>query len=283
MNIKKEKLKQIGQETLAIIQKGFYLNSKGEKINIEDKVKTMIQNTILVKPKDGDILINKIKTENRYETVFEVKNKTTLEAAKDLLNEGFKKVIALNFASAKNPGGGFLNGSNAQEESLVRSSALYASISQQSEMYEANRKTKTCLYTDYMIYSPDVPVFRNDQGELLDEPFLVSFITAPAVNTGVVKSREPYITQSRIDSVMKKRIEKILAVALHQEYDNIVLGAFGCGVFRNSPKTVAAYFKEVLTQNPRFENKFKKVVFAVLDHSEQKQTYQAFADAFQTK
>ncbi|MGF7535574.1 TIGR02452 family protein [Bacillus mexicanus] len=164
----------------------------------------------------------------------------------------------MNFASAKNPGGGFLRGSNAQEESLARSSGLYVSISTQQKMYEESKKCKNAMYTDYMIYSPDVPVFRDDDGGLI-EPYNVSFITSPAVNTGIVKSRDKHITQYHIDIVMKKRIEKILAAAIVNGHKHIVLGAFGCGVFKNSPEIVAKYFDEILIKGPRFKTNSKKL------------------------
>src|SRR6185312_12808515 len=93
-------------------------------------------------------------------------------------------VVALNFASAKNPGGGFLGGAKAQEEDLCRCSALYTCQLTQSAYYEVNRATSSMLYTDNIIYSPDVPFFRDDRLQLLDEPFTVSIITAPAPNAG---------------------------------------------------------------------------------------------------
>lgn len=276
----REKMKKIGLDTLNIIEQGTYKNNAGQLVNIKNEIEKSVKNTVLYSPKDTNVLLSKIKKETEFETKFEVLNETTLEGSKKSLEEGLRKVIALNFASAKNPGGGFLKGSMAQEESLARSSALYATLLPQSGMYEANKKTRSCLYTDYMIYSPDVPVFREDNGDVIDKPYHLSFITSPAVNAGVVKAKERHITQTHIDSVMKKRIEKILAVALYNNYEVIVLGAYGCGVFRNSPKAVAGYFYDILKNNSRFKNKFKKVVFAVMDHSEHKLTYRAFIEKF---
>lgn len=239
----------------------------------------MIKNTILYTPKDGLSLIEQMTSDTEYKTVYEVVNDTTLSACKKIIENGAAEVIALNFASAKNPGGGFLKGSNAQEESLARSSGLYASVSVQRVMYDENKRSKSGMYTDYMIYSPNVPVIRDESGRLI-EPYNVSFVTAPAVNTGIVRSRERHITQSHIDSVMKKRIERILAVALYNGHKHIVLGAFGCGVFRNSPRSVARYFDEILNRNLRFKNKFKKVVFAVLDSSDEKRIISPFEENF---
>src|SRR6185437_10556724 len=109
-------------------------------------------------------------------------------AGRLLRDEGADRVLALNFASARHPGGGFLKGSQAQEESLARASGLYACIAPLRGMYDANHRFRSCLYTDHLIYSPDVPVFRADNDSLLDHPYPVSFVTAPAVNAGAVRT-----------------------------------------------------------------------------------------------
>src|SRR5262249_17412335 len=107
-------------------------------------------------------------------TEFRVVNCTTLAAARQLVREeGAADVLCLNFASGKNPGGGFLNGSQAQEESLARATGLYPCLTPMRAMYDANRQFDSCLYTDHMIYSPRVPVFRDDDDALLSEPYAV--------------------------------------------------------------------------------------------------------------
>jgi uncharacterized protein (TIGR02452 family) len=142
-----------------------------------------------------------------------VVNDTTLSVANRLVSENrYQHVACLNFASAKNPGGGFLGGSQAQEESLCRASALYGSLVHQTEYYEYNRKRRTALYSDYMIFSPNVPVFRDEQGKLLENPYLLSFITAPAVNAGAVRKNEPKKV-NQINSIMLSRAENVLAIA----------------------------------------------------------------------
>lgn len=271
---------QMAEETLEIIKNGFYVNPSGQKVSLEEQIKYCIVNTILYTPENTEELLARILPSNqKNKTEIIVTNETSLSAARTLKDEGTEKVIVLNFASAKNPGGGFLNGSIAQEESLARSSALYASISRQTEMYEFNRRNKTALYSDYMIYSPDVPVFRDDDGNLLENPYQVSFITSPAVNAGAVRLTGE-ATQEQIDQVMIKRIEKILAVSIINGYKKIVLGAFGCGVFRNDPNTVAKYFKDILIDNPKYQNQFDKIVFAVLDNSRDQSNFNAFKNLF---
>src|SRR5262249_34690905 len=197
------------------------------------------------------------------QTVFDVRNESALHAARRLLSEGESRVLALNFASARHPGGGFLKGSQAQEESLARASGLYACLTRHRAYYEANERCGSCLYTDHMIYSPDVPVFRDDDDVLLEEPYPLSFITAPAVNAGIVRHRE----EGRIEPVMRERVEKLLALALEHGHENVVLGAWGCGVFRNNPEQVAGWFAEHLTGGGAYRSAFRRVVFAVLDRT----------------
>src|SRR5262249_60941792 len=97
-------------------------------------------------------------------------------------DEGEQNAVALNFASARNPGGGFLGGAKAQEEDLARRSALYACLLTQRPYYDANRAERSLLYTDHIIYSPSVPFFRDRALDLVESPFCASIITAPAPN-----------------------------------------------------------------------------------------------------
>jgi uncharacterized protein (TIGR02452 family) len=215
--------------------------------------------------------------------VFEVANETTLSAVVRLLSEDAgRRVLALNFASAKNPGGGFLGGSQAQEESLARASGLYACIAPMTGYYETNRACGSCLYTDHMIYSPDVPVFRDDDDRLIARPYLVSFLTAPAVNAGAVRWNEPRHV-ARIEPVMRSRIEKLLTVAVARGHDALVLGAWGCGVFQNDPVQVARWFREYLISPGRFHAVFTRVVFAVLDRSPSREIIRPFEKEFSNR
>ncbi|MFN2341184.1 MAG: TIGR02452 family protein [Halanaerobium sp.] len=270
---------EIAEDTLKIIEQGYYINSRAEKIDISKEIKFAVENSQLYTPAELAKIRQKIEEADSLtnKTEIEVNNETTLQAAERLKTKAeFKKIAVLNFASAKNPGGGFLNGSGAQEESLARSSALYPTIKQMQEMYQSNRKYDSSLYQDYMIYSPAVPVFKKDRGELIDQPYLVDFITAPAVNAGAVRANETRDRIDQIDAVMKKRIAKIIALAAEKKVEALVLGAFGCGVFRNDPKMVAQYFNQYLNQEKYYKKYFKKVVFAVLDRSREKKTFENF-------
>ena len=158
-----------------------------------------------------------------------------------ILENAGKKLIALNFASARHPGGGYLTGANAQEESLCRASGLYYTLKDVNEFYAQNARHKLSDYTDGMIYSENVPVVRDDSGALLKTPVLCDFITSPAVNKGAVK-----LPDSEVNAKMKTRIEKIITLAVSKNPDLVILGAFGCGVFRNKREDVLPLFEAAI-------------------------------------
>ena len=273
---------KVALETLKVLESGLYTNQQGTTVDIKEDLKIAINNTVLYKPDAFANVENEYKKiRNKKECgnlIIEITDETTISAARRLtVSEGFDEAVCLNFASAKNPGGGFLSGSQAQEESLARSSGLYSSISQMKEMYDYNRGIKTCIYSDYMIYSPKVPVFRDDYNKLLDEVFRISFITAPAVNAGIIREREKENIE-KMHSVMINRIKKILLVAALHNNRAIVLGAYGCGVFRNKTEDVVGYFKKVL-HDDGYKLLFDKIVFAIYDNSADKAKVREFERA----
>lgn len=297
------------QETLDILERGHYKVLSGKQVDIKSEVEYTINNSVLYTPEKlptvKEKAVAKINTLLQHTTDIEsphtaeslqseesslshdercalkiiVNPYSTLKSVEQLtMRQRRDKVACLNFASARNPGGGFLGGSQAQEESLARSSSLYPSQIQMTEMYNYNRQQKSCLYSDHMIYSPQVTVFREDGGSLRAQTYQVSIITAPAVNAGVVREREPeHVDQ--IGTVMLERIRYILAVAAEQGDEYIVLGAFGCGVFRNDPYEVATWFRQVLLEE-KYALLFKQIIFAVYDRSKDQQVIQAFEKIF---
>lgn len=269
VNIKKLTMtnKGMAKDTLDILAKKCYINEHNEKISIENEMKACINETVLFSSEELSEITENEFPETNFETTFEVWRGSTLKAILKLTEEEDQtKIMCLNFASAKNPGGGFINGAEAQEESLARTSGLHDSLLQGWEYYETHRAMKSCFYTDTMIYSPKVPVFRKDKGELLPKPVLCNFITSPAVNAGVVKRQEPE-REGEIFGAMDVRTDKMLALALHQGNETLILGAWGCGVFKNDPKEIAELFKKHLYG--KYKNKFKRVVFAILSKKEE--------------
>lgn len=274
---------KIAEDTLRILKQGFYTNHAGEVVSIAALLAHAKESTRLYRSEDFHhmaALRDDMDQQRCFHTTFEVTNETTLQAAHRLASDiSEDSTLCLNFASARNPGGGFLKGSQAQEESLARASGLYPCIAQMTEYYETNRRQRSGLYTDYMIYSPDVPIFRNDGAALLEQPYVAGILTAPAVNRGAVARNEPR-RLSQVNKVMSQRIEKILLVCANHHHTTLVLGAWGCGAFRNSPEEIAALFARHLFENPLFKQRFKKIVFAVLDRSKELRIIRPFEDAF---
>ena len=278
MQIERKRAAELGKQTLEIIEKGAYINDQGVWVHIAREIEYAIHHTESYPPDTSPPSY----AFGGNETRFYVCNESTLSAAKRLVENGHE-VMVLNFASAKNPGGGFLGGSRAQEESLARSSALYACIVG-NDMYDYHRQLRNPIYSNYAIYSPSVPVFRDHEGTLLDSPYHCAFITSPAVNAGAFSQNKKWHKsrkKSRKYSVkdeMYDRIVKVLAIAAEHGHDGLVLGAWGCGVFRNNTEEIAELFYQALSQN--FRGKFKTVVFAILDWSNKKRFIGPFLDQF---
>ncbi|MBN9119939.1 MAG: TIGR02452 family protein [Planctomycetes bacterium] len=270
MGNSKSRAAEIARDTIEVVTAGRYTNRNGQKVAVRALVEAAMDGTVSYPPDAAlpDVVPSDRKTE------FEVVNDTTLAAARKLVADGFKPV-ALNFASARHPGGGFLNGARAQEESLCRASALYACINGNA-MYRHHAPMPGGFYSNYAIYSPAVPVFNDDDGERLDEPYLCAFVTSPAVNAGVYAKEHKPGRRDVVRDEMAARVEKVLAVMAGHGHDAAVLGAWGCGVFRNDPEMIAELFARAL--RTRFAGAFAKVVFAVL--SPDGETIRPFEERF---
>lgn len=255
MSHSKSKAAATAKDTVEILAAGRYTNRRGETVHIRHLLDAAIRGTASYPP---DERVPRF-TPSEKPTIYEVVNDTTLAAARKLAADGFRPV-ALNFASARHPGGGFLGGARAQEESLCRASGLYACINGNA-MYRHHAPMPGGWYTNYAIYSPDVPVVKDDDGELLDEPYPCAFVTSPAVNVGALRGESGDVRDE-----MEDRVEKVLAVMAARGHDAAVLGAWGCGVFKNDPEVIADLFAGAL--RGKFAGAFAKVVFAVLDSSE---------------
>src|SRR5262249_16832073 len=150
----------VGKETVEIVKRGAYRAPSGREVSIAAAVEHAVAGTLLYRPEDLERLVASRANGTRTPRL-EGTPGTNADAARRLLEEeGAQSVVALNFASARNPGGGFLGGAKAQEEDLARRSALYACLLAQRAYYDANRAERSLLYTDHIIYSPEVPFFR---------------------------------------------------------------------------------------------------------------------------
>ena len=212
--------------------------------------------------------IRKLKLEEKppTNTIISVINCDTAKAAYDLLeiktpgsDEKYNPMI-LNFASDKRPGGGCYNGSMAQEESLFYRSLYHLSLPQ--NMYP--------LKAFEAIYSPDVAFIRDLEYKIIP-PKYISCLAIPAIRhpqfPDHTNTKQIYSAADR--ETMTAKIEAVFKIAAEYKHDALVLGAFGCGVFRNPPEEVANIFDGAIK---KYGGHFKKIVFAILDRSPKRAT-----------
>ncbi|MFJ3135982.1 TIGR02452 family protein [Streptomyces sp. NPDC102359] len=269
------RLRGIARETERIVAEGAYRAPGGHTVSVAAAVEKAGQGTRLHGPEPVPV-----PESEPVATRFEVTGESSLQAARRLTGADTSRPVAvLNFASARNPGGGYLNGAQAQEEALCRASALYACLLRAPEFYAHHRAHRDPFYTDRVIHSPAVPVFRDDRGGLLDEPFTAGFLTSPAPNAGVIRARAPE-RAGELPAVLAGRAGRVLETAAAHGYRRLVLGAWGCGVFRNDPEQVAEAFRAHLGPGGRFHGVFGHVVFGVLDRARDSATRAAFARTF---
>ena len=172
----------------------------------------------------------------------------------------------------------------AQEECLCRVSTLYPCLADQkmrASFYTPHRKNGNTLHNDDIIYTPNVLVIKDDDHNLLSEPFSVDIISCAAPNLRERPSNQ-YNTGDRIrvqisdDELLalhEKRAKKIFAAAVANDVDALILGAFGCGAFKNNPRIVAQAYKNVL---PLFVDYFQTIEFAIYCRPNDLENYNAF-------
>lgn len=266
--------KEIAEETLRIQRQGFY-EVKGRRVEFAEAQKHSEENSELITPERGEALVREGAGLPRLPkpAACSVANEATVKAILDFAEAGNERIGVLNFASAKNPGGGFLNGAMAQEESLAASSGLYETQLRNEGYYKANRAYRSMMYTDFAIYSPDVVFFRDQRFGLLERPVTASVLTLPAVNYGQVllKGEDPV----QAERAMKDRMRLALAIFANKGDKSLILGAYGCGVFRNDPVKVAGWWRELLEEEG-WGSLFSEIRFAVLDTSKDGKCIQAF-------
>lgn len=240
------------KDTLKILSEGKYIVNDHE-VNIKESLDNLISKTVLYNDKD-------------IKPTIEVCNEKSFTSATRLLKEGKENIVLLNFASGHSVGGSVIEGANAQEEDLCRCSGLYDSLKTKTEFYESNSKNKI-EYTDDIIYSPNVPFFKDDNFNLLEKPIHLSVITSPAPNL-----MHGFDNEFDLNLLINKRILKILRVAMMNNHKTILLGAWGCGAFQNDRSIVANAFKDNLKLLPFFEH----VCFPVFDNQPEAPLYNFF-------
>lgn len=188
------------------------------------------------------------KTNEKNLNYLEIWETDTVNAIKEAVSKfPDSKIAALNFASFKYPGGGFLKGSSTQEGSLCHKSILYNILWRQREDFYGENKNliNRGLYWNRAIYSPNV---------LFEDFYSCNIITCAAPNKKEAKRNG--VTDEENTEALKERISFILDIAAKNKVDILILGAFGCGTFGQDPNEVKKIFIK-LSNNYIF----KKIIF----------------------
>lgn len=183
------------------------------------------------------------------------------------------KTAVLNFASFKQPGGMFLEGSSAQEESLCMESDLYNVLVRFKDNWYAENAAMLNreLYKDRALYSPDIMFTRNNDITYAD------VITCACPNKSAIRYGRFTFTERENSRVLAQRIDFILRIAVEENVDTLILGAFGCGAFSQDADEVANCFKNSMN---KYGHHFSKVVFAVPCFSKNDKNHEAFVKIF---
>lgn len=264
--LRPELAESLGRSAVEAIELGYYLTNEG-KVEWGEAVRSACESKVSIA---SETELPTRGSSPFAETIVQVANETTLGASKRLVDGG-KRPLALNFANGSETGGGFLRGATAQEEALCRSSALYATLVD-DPMYDYHRKHELWAESsDWAILSPNVPVFRDDRGMELNEPWLLSFITCAAPYA-------PSVGHPRSKDLLRGRIVRVLSIARAYGYSELVLGAWGCGAFENDPRCTARDFRSAI--EGEFAGAFGEVVFAITDWSPERRFLGPFRDVF---
>jgi len=247
----------VAKQVLDLLERGSYIAHSGVEVSIAQPLADAVKGTCIFTPAELQVLGEQLS--GPFTGQLEVTAETTQAAGRTLAGE---TTAVLNFASAQNPGGGFLGGANAQEEDVCRCSGLYPTLLTQPVYYQENRKQKSLLYTDHAIFSPGVPFFKvRSNGELLEDPYRVGVITMPAPNSGPFLERNPE-SRPELEAAFARRWRGVLAIARERAIDTLVLGAWGCGAFRGDPEMCARAAVESLNESGAH---LKRVRFAIPD------------------
>ena len=256
---------------------------------LTDATEKSIESTVIYRECDYP----EINNNQTFDTNFLVTKSRTFEAAiRNYKEHKDKKIAVLNFASATSPGGGVTFGSSAQEEALCRCSTLYNVLNTNyliHNFYQRNRDAANPLNNDDIIYIKDVVICKTDvdyPSRLQERDFVkVDVITCAAPNLRERPSNKYNdfngehvdVSDEELYKLHLQRAKHILHIAKLNEVEILILGAFGCGAFRNNPKVVAKAFKDALED---YKKSFLIVEFAIYTRPYEEENFLAFDSVF---
>ena len=217
-----------------------------------EAVKHSIERQYMVAQEEN---IDQPKVENS-QTKYICSGKRSFEAAKAYKG---KKTAVLNFADNHAIGGAPFS-SGAQEESLCRCSTLLPCLqAMRMPFYQKHMRQFEVGEIDYLgnddlIYTPDVVVFKTDERTAPVYPRIME--RSEWYKVDVISCAAPELQRAPMPAnyveLITSRIKKILDVAAKERVEVLILGAWGCGAFKNPRETVANVFHSLL-KNYNFE------------------------------
>ncbi|MCD8036606.1 MAG: TIGR02452 family protein [Clostridiales bacterium] len=289
--MRKKKNIEILEDTLNILDKGCY-EKEGQYVKLQFTSEQMKKALVYLPNDIASLRADKEScfpsAENQTQEVkctFSCENEDALELAQKkyqelkISGEASPKVLVLNLASATQSGGQTRNGASAQEEDLCRRTSLLLSLESESakKYYDYNNALKTRMGSDAVIISPNVEVIKDSSSEIISEPFPISIMScsAPMVRLGLEgMSKQEY------ENMLYNRIQGMLLVAASQNYRNLILGAFGCGVFGNDAAVVSDLFDKAIKDfsyaGKDSSQLFNSIDFAVLCRPDRDYNYKEF-------
>ncbi len=250
---RRDALRSVAAGTVAAVEEGGYASPSGAWVDLRGVVADQVAGTFLLGAGDPPARVPARTGRMAVRVTDDDSVTAVLRAA------GGSPPCCLVFASARNPGGGFLNGADAQEESVARSSTLWASLRAVPEFYERHRASDDLAYSDALVHVPHARMIRDAGGRPLDAPVPCAFVVAAAPNAAAMARAGRGGGPASLRGVIARRVSRILALAAANGHARLVLGAWGCGVFGNEPALVAEAFAAGLAAAPCFD----EVVFAV--------------------
>lgn len=282
---RKAKNEKIFKETTADIQRGWYKAPSGHAWTLDTK--TIDEGSRCYHEELPPVTCDRVPGGTRIVVLGE----DCLVTAERLVGRDYNPAL-LNFASGGHPGGGVERGSRAQEETICRRSTLTRSIftfdAKYAKRYGYPHHEGANYPLDNLdfsaIYSPGVTVFREGKEcTYMEHPYSVAVITCAALNlngTHRLKLTPDKRMPEEAVAITLNKVRTIFRIALLHGHDSLVLGAFGCGAFKNPPDQVAAIFHEVLEET-EFKDRFRVVTFSIIeDHNSKNRNLNAFQQEF---
>lgn len=265
-------IRTIAAETAEILNKGFYLYDNAE-------VRLLLPLSWYEKTQIVAAEMQKMLEQNEKEALagrivgngsVEVKMGDAFDIVRA---EHLANALVLSFADPYIPGGSFLAGVKGQEQSLCRNSTLSAALNanEAKRMYADYQKCGADA-NDALLLVPWVDIIRDGEGKMLKHPVRCAVVSMPAINM-----HETNLTLAEAESAMKRKIRCICRVAAHFGYRELVLGAWGCGVFGHKAENMADSFYEVLFRE-NMKRYFSKIVFAIKESSADQEIFRDFKE-----